>query len=290
MTKKQTEEEEVTVEEAVAEAPVEEAVAEVPVEESAQPPAEEPQLSSDPFSNFCMPDGQPLQIKIETHTGRFNPDEVKMLVYGNSGAGKTRFGATWPEVVFLDIDKGMDSVDNPGIARIPIDSWEDLQGAYEFLAYSKHPFRSVVVDSLNEIQHLSMGHVVDTYTSIRRSYDSLPGQSDYGKMLYDVDTMIRYVRALPMNVVLIAQLANREYETDPYQPYLVGKNTAKTLTQLMGVIGYIFKMESQEIRKPNAMIFDGSAYVTKDRSGRLPGQVTQPTYQILRNYWIGASQ
>jgi len=215
----------------------------------------------------------------------FDPDEVKFLVYGESGVGKTVFGSTWIKPVFLDIDKGMSSIRRQ-VHRIKINAWEDLQNSYDLLANHRHPFRTVVVDSLNELQKLTMRNVVQTYTSIRRSYDSLPSQSDYGKMLDDYDKMIRAFRALPMHVVFISQVASREYETDPVQPQLTGKNAARDLCRMMDVVGYLDKRDSEGSGpKTRVMVFDQVGYVTKDRSGMLPGMLENPSYESIAKIW-----
>jgi hypothetical protein len=58
-------------------------------------------------------------IAVEKVMGEFNPHRVRMLVYGESGIGKTRFASTWPHTLFVDIDDGMASVDAP-CHRVPI--------------------------------------------------------------------------------------------------------------------------------------------------------------------------
>jgi hypothetical protein len=227
--------------------------------------------------------------KFQVHEGKFNPKEVKFLVYGESGSGKTVFSSSWPGVVFLDIDKGMSSVKRP-VHRVPIEYWEDLVEAVDMLANEQHPFETVVLDSLNELQYLTLRNVVKTYPSIRRSYDSLPAISDYGKMLSDFDMMIRYIRSLPMNVVFIAQVAPREYETDPVQPQFTGKATSRNISRMMDVVGFLDKKESTEGAKTRYMIFDAVNYVTKDRSGSLPQSVENPTYDKLLPFWEASSE
>ena len=97
---------------------------------------------------------------ITMHEGRFIREEVKFLIYGDSGSGKTRFASSWPTPLFLDIDKGMSSV-KKRIARWEINSWTDLERAIEFLEKGQHPYRTIVVDSLNELQHFNMKNVIE---------------------------------------------------------------------------------------------------------------------------------
>jgi hypothetical protein len=135
-----------------------------------------------------------------------------------------------------------------------------------------------------------MGNVVDSYPTIRRSYDSLPSISDYGKMLDDFDKMLRFLKSLDMNVVFIAQVAERQNDTDPALPQLIGKSSARNLARMMDVIGFLDKRESSEGAKKRFMVFDAVNFVTKDRSDLLPQQVEDPTYDKLLKFWLQESR
>ena len=233
-------------------------------------------------------------IVLEEHEGFFNLDEVKFLVYGESGAGKTVFSATWIKTVFLDIDKGMSSVTRR-VGRIPISrtpettAWDSLLRAIAFLETPDvHNFETVVVDSLNEMQKIAMDHVIDKFPEIRRPYNELASQSDYGKMLDDFDKAARRLKALPMHVVFVCQVAPQQYETDVVQPQLVGKHTSRNIARMMDVIGYLYKQEggeSGEDKKNRVMVFDAVNHVTKDRSAMLPLTIENPTFSELYTYW-----
>lgn len=225
-------------------------------------------------------------IAIEVHEGEFNSNEVKFLTYAESGVGKTVFGATWPNCLFLDMDRGMASVKSE-VMRIDVQEWSDLQDAYLFLAHSTHNFQTVVVDSLNELQYVAMSNIITNYPAIRRAYNDLASQSDYGKMLADFDKVVRNIRGLPMNVVFIANVQKQEFETDIIQPQFVGKNTARNIARMMDVIGYLYKSDTGDPVKSRIMVFDDARFVTKDRSDLLPPSIEQPTYDKLLQYWTG---
>ena len=228
-------------------------------------------------------------IRIERHEGKFDPNQVKFLAYGESGVGKTVFASSWPGAVFLDIDKGMASISKE-VNRNPIDNWDLLEQAERFLAREEHPFKTVVIDSLNELQWLKMRTILKDFPKIRRAYVDLPSQSDYGKMLDDYEVMVRKLKALSMNVVYICNVTSQQYETDLIQPQLVGKHSARNLARMMDIIGYLYKVESggggdDEEHKSRIMVFDAVQYVTKDRSDVLPELLTNPTYAGLYGYW-----
>jgi len=234
-------------------------------------------------------------VELEEHEGFFNLEQVKFLIYGESGAGKTVFSSSWPDCVFLDIDKGMSSVTRR-VARIPISAtkqqtaWDAMTRAIAYLESGQHNFKTVVVDSLNEMQAIAMDDILENFPEIRRPYNRLASKGDYGMMLFDFDHALRRLKALPMHVVFVCQVASREYETDVIQPQLTGKNTPRTVARMMDVIGYLYKQEGGDEetsgdKSVRIMIFDAVNHVTKDRSGLLPMRVQNPVFATLYEHW-----
>lgn len=232
------------------------------------------------------PEPQYSPLVIERHEGKFNPDIVKMLLYGESGTGKTRLASSFPDVLFADIDKGMASVTLP-VDRVGIDNWKQLEELHAFLKGSAEArdYTTVVIDTLNEMQRLAMGMTIEEFQHIKRSYGNLPSQSDYGKMLHDMVELTRSFVALPVRVVLLAQVISKQFDTDVLQPQLVGKNTAREIARKMDVIGYTYKVAGEGEKQLLAVSFDAVDYVTKDRSFKLPSQIVEPSFSKIAGYW-----
>lgn len=234
------------------------------------------------------PAAQPVtvELSIQKHSGKFVPDRVKMLIYGESGTGKTRLASTFPNVVFADIDKGMSSVTEQ-VDVVSIDNFKQLQALYKFLKESDHDYETVCIDTLNEMQRIAMHATVEDFPSIRRSYEDLPSMSDYGKMLHDMVELTRKFVHLPMKVVLLAQVVSRQFDTDVLQPQLVGKNTSREICRKMDVVGYIYKSEheAQAGKKLSEIAFDVADYVVKDRSYKLPAVLIDPSFERISSFW-----
>lgn len=253
--------------------------------ESSEAPAEvsgwgdpQPQTQSQPVT---------VELNIKKHTGVFDPDHVKMLIYGESGTGKTRLASTFPKVIFADIDKGMASVTEQ-VDTVGIDTFKQLEALYEFLKAGEHDYETVVIDTLNEMQRIAMHATVEDFPSIRRSYEDLPSMSDYGKMLHDMTELTRKFVHLPMRVVLLSQVISRQFDTDVLQPQLIGKNTSREVCRKMDVIGYIYKSEHEVAdggKKFAEIAFDVADYVVKDRSFKLPAVLVDPSYERISSFW-----
>lgn len=140
------------------------------------------------------------------HVRDANP-ECKVLVYGRSKHGKTRFASSGPNTIILDInEKGTKSVRTYDAHMISIESWEELTFAYWMLKEGNHEFKSVVIDTLTQAQHLCMRHVLnDAEDRDPNRPASMPRRQDWGQMTELMKPIVWNFRNLPMNVIFVCQ-------------------------------------------------------------------------------------
>ena len=84
-------------------------------------------------------------------------------IYGRAGSGKTTLASTFPKPLLLvDInDKGTDSIkDVKGVDVIEIHSLDDLEDLYYDVLRDGSKYKSVVFDTMTELQKIIMKHVV----------------------------------------------------------------------------------------------------------------------------------
>ena len=159
-------------------------------------------------------------------------DYAKVVLYGPPGSGKTTAGATFPSVLFLSAESGLLSVRDMDIDVWTINGWEDLEEAYDYLRKGDHEYKSVVIDSLTEVQKKLNEHIVKKFPGKRRDYDDLMSQSDWGYAIDKLRKMCRAFRDLPLNVVFIALDQQEQGEAETItKPALSGKTMA---VELMG--------------------------------------------------------
>jgi hypothetical protein len=70
-------------------------------------------------------------------TGGVHTNGVKMLVYGNAGAGKTSLCATLPTPIIISAEAGLLSIQSADLPYIEIKSIDDLREAYTWATESK---------------------------------------------------------------------------------------------------------------------------------------------------------
>src|SRR5690625_754708 len=91
-----------------------------------------------------------IQLK---STSDIASDGMKVLVYGQAGAGKTSLIPTLPSPVVLSAEGGLLSISQHNIPYIEISTLDDLAKAYQWLTGSEEArqFQSVALDSISEV-------------------------------------------------------------------------------------------------------------------------------------------
>lgn len=138
------------------------------------------------------------------------------------------------------------------IAVVTVNSWHVVQRSYQWLASGQHPFQSVVIDSISEIQRRAKTNLVGT--------EAMKIQN-WGELLSVMDNVIRGFRDLTIDVynpirvaVFIAE--SRVNQQGKTVPYMQGQ-IATSLPYWMDIVGYLYVdqmlspdgQSSQEVRR-----------------------------------------
>lgn len=202
-----------------------------------------------------------LGIKTGTPQADAGDQGLKILLYGLSGAGKTRTASLWPRPLFVDFDRGLASIDHK-VAWVTMEKWANWTGWLDTMMTKSLPIHTVIIDSIPAMQRMAMESSVGTYKA-RRAHGDIPGQSDYGKMFWDVWRGIDEMLDLPYTKILITQCELGDFG-EPHRPAFVGQAIHDPLLQAMDLIGYVEKTGPREC----SLSFDRSDALTKDRPGR----------------------
>ena len=74
-----------------------------------------------------------MAIKIK-NTADVSANGVKILVYGQAGAGKTTLAATMPKPIIISAEGGLLSIQGASLPYIEVNSMATLMEAYEYVA------------------------------------------------------------------------------------------------------------------------------------------------------------
>lgn len=195
-------------------------------------------------------------------TGGLSANGVKLLVYGQAGAGKTSLIKTLPNPVVLSAEGGLLSIADADLPFIEISTMDDLHEAYSYVAGSD--YNSVALDSISEIAEVCLNHEKKVNKDPRAAYGSMQEQ---------MADIIRAFRDLPnKHVMMIAKLEKTQDEMGRvlYSPSMPGNKTGQSLPYFFDEVLALRVERDAEGNTQRALMCDSDGlWLAKDRSGKL---------------------
>lgn len=190
---------------------------------------------------------------------------VKILVYGQSGAGKTTLIKTLPNPILLSAEGGLLSIADADVPFIEIGSIAHLHEAYQWLLTEEgQQFKSVALDSISEIGEVVLNHEKKVNKDPRAAY---------GAMQEQIADLIRAFRDLPnRHVLFIAKLEKTQDEMGRilYAPSMPGNKTGQSLPYFFDeVLALRVEKDAEGITQRALMCDSDGLWQAKDRSGKL---------------------
>ena len=199
-------------------------------------------------------------------TGNLAGNGVKLLVYGQAGAGKTKLIPTLPNPIVLSAEGGLLSIQDAELPYIEITTMAELQEAYKWLAESAEAaqFESVAIDSISEIAEVCLNYEKKVNKDPRAAY---------GAMQEQMADIIRAFRDLPAkHVYMSAKLEKTQDEMGRilYAPSMPGNKTGQSLPYFFDEVLALRVEKDAEGATQRALMCDSDGlWLAKDRSGKL---------------------
>lgn len=199
-------------------------------------------------------------------TGTLSANGVKLLVYGQAGAGKTSLIRTLPNPIVLSAEGGLLSIQDADLPFIEVNSMDDLNEAYEWLTSSEEAaqFDSIALDSISEVAEVVLQY------ELKRNKD---GRAAYGELNSTMQELIRSFRDLPgKHVYFSAKLEKSQDEMGRmlYNPGMPGKSLTQGLPYFFDEVLALRVEKDAEGNTQRALMCDSDGlWAAKDRSGKL---------------------
>lgn len=134
---------------------------------------------------------------------------AKVLVYGRSKHGKTRFAAmTGKKTLVIDVnEKGTKSVQTyPNCFVYHVSKWEQISWVYWYLKQGDHDYEVAILDTWTQVQMLCMQFILhEAEDRDPNRPASSPRRQDWGQLGELMRPMTFNFRNLPMHVVFVCQ-------------------------------------------------------------------------------------
>lgn len=200
-------------------------------------------------------------------TGQSLANGVKILCYGQSGAGKTSLIKTLPDVVVLSAEGGLLSIQDADLPYLEITSMDDLHEAYSWVLESDH--KSVALDSISEIAEVCL----NTEKKAKVNGKLVDPRQAYGSMQEQMADIIRAFRDIPgRHVLMTAKLEKTQDEMGRvlYSPSMPGNKTGQSLPYFFDEVLALRVEKDAEGNTQRALMCDSDGlWLAKDRSGKL---------------------
>ena len=195
---------------------------------------------------------------------------IKIMIYGQAGMGKSTLALSAPRPLLLDFDNGVKRVntnhlgDQVGIVQV--ESWNDIL----YLLSSPNElneFDSIVVDTIGKMMDYIIAYRCNGYQ---------PRIQDWGAINNDFKWFTNALSGLNKNVIFVAHRDTRkEGEETVFIPALREKNYNSIVTEL-DLLGYL-EMKNENGLQKRTITFDPTSRNDGKNTCQLPGIMNIPT-------------
>lgn len=203
---------------------------------------------------------------------------INLMVYSDSGVGKTVFAGGHPKALILAADTGTISAarQHSKAKLIRIRDWEEFEEAQKFVrAGGFQEYDWIVIDSMTMLRERCMRHTLEREHAKNGARDEfIPAQPDHQKVQNVMKRIAETFCDLPVNVLFTAltmRVENNDGE-DRVMPMIHGQkgDTSHYIAGLMDSVGYMELTENSKGRAVRRIHWQPhNEYIGKDRFGVL---------------------
>ena len=223
---------------------------------------------------------------------------IKILLHGDSGAGKTFCASSLEKPLILLTEKnGMVSIErsSPDAVMAVCTTAQEVRSAFEEIitkGLASFGCKTLVIDSLTEIQRLFKDEILE------KSKSKIFSLKNWGELAEVMRKFMRMIRNLDMNVICtsLSQYVPEE-DTTRILPSFEGKVTPQEVAQYFTAVGFVYRYQEKDARNSDTkyahkVMFEGPARVTCKPCGHLTGTVDadmKHIFKLIRGQDVGST-
>lgn len=195
---------------------------------------------------------------------------VKMMVYGQAGMGKTTLALSAPNPLLLDFDNGVKRVNNAhlvdSVGIVQINNWQEVIQLLTQEQADLAGFETIVVDTIGKMMDFIIAY---------RCNGRNPRVQDWGTLNNDFKWFVNALSGLGKHIIFVAHRDSRKEGDDTvFIPALREKNYNSIVTEL-DLLGYV-EMKNENGLQKRTITFDPTSRNDGKNTCQLPGVMVIP--------------
>ena len=172
---------------------------------------------------------KPHELNVQTN--------IKALIYGQPGLGKTTFALSAPDPVLLDFDGGVHRVDSMHQKdTLQVGGWNDVLEVLN--DGSLNDYRTIIIDTAGKMLDAMSAYLIAKNPKLGRANGALSLQG-YGERKAEFNNFIKRISAMNKHIIFVAhEKEEKEGETKYVRPE-VGGSSGNDLYKELDLIGYM---------------------------------------------------
>ncbi len=214
--------------------------------------------------------------------------DLTVLVYGQTKIGKSSLCARAESALFLATEPGLNALD---VYQAPVQSWDDLLNACAEITDGKHPFKTVIIDTIDNAYKFCADYILKKF-KIEHESDLGYGKG-YAIVNNEFQRVLTKLAFLPYGLFLISHAKEIEVETrtgkysrivptlpDKARKIVLGMVDMVLFCDLEVTVGEGEKQEIRRVIRTKPSLY----YEAGDRTGRLPETLDLDFWSFLDAY------
>ena len=162
---------------------------------------------------------------------------IKALIYGQPGLGKTTFALSAPNPVLLDFDGGVHRVNSMHQKdTLQVESWNDVLEVID--DGSLNEYKTIIIDTAGKMLDAMSSYLIAKNPKLGRANGALSLQG-YGERKAEFNNFIKKISAMNKHIIFVAHEKEEKEGDVKYVRPEIGGSSGNDLYKELDLIGYM---------------------------------------------------
>lgn len=215
-----------------------------------------------------------MQLPTKPTEPKCSLQDLSMLIYGQSGIGKSTFASQAPNAFFIQTEPGLNAL---RVLEEKATNWEDFCEICRLVAEGKHDYKTIVIDTIDMMYRLCADHICKK-NGVTHEGEGAHGKL-YGLIKIELLRVLTKLAHLPYGLILISHSVDKEKATRTGTTTFTQPTVPESFRQIViGLVDIILYCDVEPVldkdgKQTSRRVMRSSPhadYDAKDRFGCLP--------------------